>query len=133
MIYSIQSYVEQEQSFTMEEAAAIHQKMIEEIGEDEKAVDLYEKIKKAGVEYIEIRTKWAVLLKEERKAINDLRTEKHNAVIDSLDALCVYLRSIGKEADWRDDIGYEKDGKYFRKRIGDFGCYIAFLLGLSTR
>ena len=37
MIYSIQSYKDQEQSFTMAEAANIHQKMIEEIGEDIKA------------------------------------------------------------------------------------------------
>ncbi len=133
MIYSIQSYQEQEQSFTMKEAAEIHQAMIDEIGEDEKALELYENIKKAGVEYIEIRTKWAVLPKAERKAINDLRTEKHNAVIDSLDALAAYLKTTGKMAAWRDDIGYEVDGKYFRKRIGDFGCYIAFLLGLSTR
>lgn len=133
MIYSIQSYKDQEQSFTIPEAANIHQKMIEEIGEDEKALELYEAVKKAGVEYIEIRTKWAILPKGERKAINDLRTEKHNAVIDSLDVLCEYLRSVGHNAVWRDEIGYEKDGKYFRKRIGDFGCYIAFLLSLSTR
>lgn len=107
--------------------------MAKEIGEDLHALSLYDKVIQASVEYIGIRTQWALLEKEERKAINNQRTEKHNAVIDSLDTLASYLKSQGKRCFWRDMIGYEKDGKYFRKRIGDMGCYIAFLTSLSTR
>lgn len=36
-------------------------------------------------------------------------------------------------AGWRDKLGYEEDDKYFRKTIGDFACYIAFVNSLCAR
>ena len=35
-----------------------------------------------------------------------------------------YLKTQGKNTEWRDALGYEEDDKYYRKTIGDFGCYI---------
>lgn len=133
MIYGYQNYQKERESLRLEECRRIQEVMAKEIGKDSHALELYDNIIRASVEYIGIRTQWALLDKESRKAINDQRTEKHNAVIDSFDQLASYLKSKGKSCTWRDLIGYEKDGKYFRKRIGDMGCYLAFLTSLSTR
>jgi hypothetical protein len=39
----------------------------------------------------------------------------------------------GKDTGWRETLGYEKDDKYNRKRLGDFACYLAFVNGLNAR
>jgi hypothetical protein len=44
-----------------------------------------------------------------------------------------YLKTQGKNTEWRDALGYEEDDKYFRKTIGDFGCYIVFINSLCAR
>lgn len=133
MVFQYKNYEKENEALRPDELKRIHEEMAKEIGEDLHALSLYDQIVQASVEYIGIRTQWALLDKASRKEINDQRTEKHNAVIASFDTLASYLRSQGKRSSWRDMIGYEKDGKYFRKRIGDMGCYIAFLVSLSTR
>lgn len=30
-------------------------------------------------------------------------------------------------------LGYEEDDKYYRKRMGDFGCYTVFINSISSR
>lgn len=131
-MYTYEDYKNAPQALTIKEANQILLEIQKEIT-DEKAEKLYHDVELAGIEYIHVRTNWYRMTKEEKKAANDQRTLKHNAVINSLDALADYLKSTGKPASWRDQIGYEKDGKYFRKRIGDMGCTIAYLLSLKTR
>lgn len=133
MIFQYKNYEKENEALNSDELKQIHEDMVKEIGEDKQALSLYDQIIQASIDYIGIRTKWALLDKESRKEINDQRTKKHNAVIDSFDNLASYLKSQGNQSEWRDRIGYEKDGKYYRKRIGDMGCYIAFLISLSTR
>lgn len=132
MVYTVQDYEREPEALTVEQAQMIHEEIKDEV-DDDKAFELYDKLVKAGVEYIQIRAKWAVQTREENHKMNDLRTEKHNAVIAAVDALADYLKSQDKPAAWRDEIGYEANGKFFRKRIGDFGCYIAFLVSLKSR
>lgn len=132
-IFTIHTYEEKQEAFTIDDVARIHDQMIYEIGQDLIAMEYYHRLMHAGISYMEIRTKWSIQTKEENHAMNDMRTKKHNEVIYGLDELANYLRSMGYRCAWRDRIGYEKDGKYFRKRCGDFGCYLAFLASLSTR
>ena len=56
---------------------------------------------------------------EDRQKHDD-RTVMHDSVIHSLDELAAYTKEHGKEAKWRDELGYQ------RKRIGDFACYVFF-------
>ena len=51
----------------------------------------------------------------------------HDSVIHSLDELAVYTKEHGKEAKWRDELGYQ------RKRIGDFACYVSLIYGVFAR
>ena len=39
----------------------------------------------------------------------------------------------GKAALWRDKLGYEEYDKLNRKRIGDMGCYLAFIHAINAR
>ena len=58
---------------------------------------------------------------------NDDRTVMHDSVIHSLDELAAYTKEHGKEAKWRDELGYQ------RKRIGDFACYVSLIYGVFAR
>ena len=51
----------------------------------------------------------------------------HDSVIHSLDELAAYTKEHGKEAKWRDELGYQ------RKRIGDFACYVSLIYGVFAR
>ena len=61
------------------------------------------------------------------------RTSCHDSVIVRFNQLARYLQSHGKAAAWRDTLGYEEEDRYFRKRIGDFACYLAFVNSLLAR
>jgi hypothetical protein len=128
-MYTLDDYLEAEQSFTMEEANKMHRELIDSLM-DGVEYEMYDAIIKASVHYMAIRTRWNIY-KEERD--NDQRTIAHNAVIEAFDNLADYQEAHNREADWRDAIGYKANGKYYRKRIGDFGLYLAFLVGLEAR
>lgn len=70
---------------------------------------------------------------EEKKDRDSSRTSCHNSVITHFNMLARYLKMQGKQAKWRDELGYEEDDKYFRKTIGDFGCYLVFVNSLCAR
>ncbi len=133
MIPNYDDYLEMKSALTFEEMADLHRQMINEIGDDEAAIELYNDLVAAANNYSPIRAGWLTWSREERDAHNDTRTINHDAVIVSLDALARYLRSKGKAAEWRDTIGYQEDAKVNRKRAGDFGCYIVFIDSLSAR
>ena len=64
---------------------------------------------------------------------DSLRTSIHDSVIIHFNMLARYLRMQGKKAEWRDRLGYEEDNKFYRKAIGDFGCYIVFVNSICSR
>ena len=132
-MFTYQNYCQQDQSLSFQQADNIHQKIVEAIQNNNQGQLLYEEILKAGKEYIQIRMDWAFLTKEEKKKVNEIRTQKHNAVIASFDALASFCQTNHLDTSWRDEIGYEENGKGYRKRIGDMGCYLAFISSLSTR
>ena len=61
------------------------------------------------------------------------RSSCHNSLIVKFNMLAKYLRIQGKEACWRDELGYEEEDKYYRKTIGDFACYLVFINSISAR
>ncbi len=133
MIPSYDDYLEAKEPLTFEEMTELHRQMIEEIGEDAKATELYNELVAAANNYSPIRAGWLFWPKEERAGYNDKRTVNHDGVIAHLDSLAGYLRSQGRSAAWRDTIGYQEDAKVNRKRAGDFGCYIVFINSINAR
>lgn len=130
---TFEKYMEEPHSLSMEQMQDIHRKLIEEIGKDPDAVELYEELIAVATRYAAIRAGWQQLSREEKMDRDPSRTSCHNSVITHFNMLARYLKMQGKQAEWRDLLGYEEDDKYFRKTIGDFGCYLVFVNSLCAR
>ena len=61
------------------------------------------------------------------------RTSCHDSVIVKFNMLERFLKMKGKDARWREVLGHEEDDPSFRKRIGDFACYLVFVNSLLAR
>ena len=135
MITSYSEYLEKPSVLTFEDMTRIHEAIIAGIGEDEEAEAVYDKLVRAGTNYIDTRAGWKLMPKPVRKERNDERTARHNAVIIALDELADCLEAKGKDTAWRKEIGFEAEDKVNRKRCGDFdfGCYIAFINSINAR
>lgn len=93
----------------------------------------HEELIAVATKYAAIRAGWQQLSREEKMDRDSSRTFCHNSVITHFNMLARYLKMQGKPAKWRDQLGYEEDDKYFRKTIGDFGCYLVFINSLCAR
>ncbi len=133
-IATFETYCEKPYALTFEQMKKMHNELIEEIGTDSDAIEIYEELLETAVEYAAIRNSWNVLFsREERNEKDPRRTSLHNSVIINFNMLSRYLRMQGKKAEWRDKLGYEEDDRLHRKAIGDFACYLAFINGLCAR
>jgi len=133
MIPTYDSYLKEKQSLAFSEMQRIHADMVANIGQDADALDLYNELLIASIKYASIRAKWMMLSKPVQSDQDSRRTSCHDAVIAKNNKLARYLKTIGKEAAWRDELGDESADPYIRKRIGDFACYLAFISGLYAR
>lgn len=133
MILNYNDYLKEEKALTLEEMQSIHEDMISEIGADADAMELYEDLLEKAIPYAAVRAEWFLMDYEKRMEIDDRRTSLHNSVITHLNMLSRYLKMQGKEAKWRDRLGYEEDDRYYRKSMGDFACYLAFINGIHAR
>ncbi|MCI9006318.1 MAG: hypothetical protein HFH39_14085 [Lachnospiraceae bacterium] len=133
MITTYEEYLHTERSLTLEKMQDIHSKMISDIGTDADAIEIYGELMDTVTKYAAIRTEWPLLNREEKTGRDSRRTSCHDSVIVKFNMLARYARMQGKDANWRDCLGYEEDNPYNRKRIGDFACYLAFVNGLNAR
>lgn len=133
MLYTYQDYLQSRKSMSLEKMQELHQEIITEIGQDQDALEIYDELLKTAVRYLHFRSEWPTLLREEKMDKDSSRTACHNSIIIKINMLSRYLKMQGKEAAWRDELGYEEDSPYNRKVIGDFGCYIAFIGALNAR
>lgn len=133
MIYQYEEYVKKEKALTFEEEILIHHEMCKEIESDPDALELYEELVIKSIEYAMIRAKWTLMSVEEKRDMDESRTSKHNSLIVKFNQLARYLKMKGMSASWRDLLGYEEEDKINRKRIGDMGCFIAFVHGINAR
>ena len=103
-------YLLSEKAMPFDQQEVIHQEMIEEIGTDPDALELYEDLIAAAVNYSGIRARWLQMDKAQKMEEDAVRTARHNTVILQIDMLSRYLRSQKKKpAYWRDKLGYEGD------------------------
>ncbi len=134
MIYTYEAYAEgAPRCITIEECLTLHREIAEEVGEDPDAVEIYRELIETAAEYTLIRSNWTTKSREWRRNKDDARTAKHDSLIVKFNMLARYLKGIGKEAAWRDVLGYEEDDRYNRKRIGDFACFLTYVHGVMGR
>lgn len=131
--YTFEDYLTEPKAIPFDKMKDLHIDMLSEIGKDADAVELYEELVDAALKYAEIRARWTRLSREEKMETDSLRTSHHDSLIIHFNMLARYLRMQGKKALWRDRLGYEEDNRFYRKTIGDFGCYIVFVHSLCAR
>lgn len=133
MFSTYSNYVTMQKSLTFEEMDHLYQTMISEIGNDEDSLDLYQELLLTANRYSFFRSNWFLWSTEKKLEEDPNRTSCHNSLIIKFNQLARYLKMQGKSASWRDELGYEEDDPYNRKRIGDFACYIIFLNSIHAR
>lgn len=126
------TYVNEKEFLTLEEMTKIHSQILLSI-DDIDAQELYDEYVHACVRYANFRERWSIISREEKLNIDSDRTSAHNMVIIKINQLSRYLKSLGKDVSWRDNLGDEVGNPYMRKRIGDFACYVAFVCALNSR
>lgn len=132
-INTFDDYLNEPCALHFDQMKRFHQEMIDEIGMDPKAVELYDDLVSEAGKYAAIRASWQQMSREEKMEKDSLRTSIHDSVIIHFNMLARYLRMQGKKAEWRDRLRYEEDNKFYRKAIGDFGCYIVFVNSICSR
>lgn len=133
MINTYKEYLKSVKSLSLEVMQQIHEDMIDEIGNDEEALELYDDLVKTATRYAYIRSEWSLLSRQEKMDKDTYRTSSHNSVIIHFNMLARYLKMQGKAASWRTALGNEEADRYYRKTIGDFACYIVFINSISMR
>lgn len=133
MISIYEDYIEMPESLSVEVMSQLHAEILNEIGSDSDAAELYEELIKAATKYMYFRSNWHLWDRQEKLSKDASRTSSHDSVIVKFNQLSRYLKMQGKQADWRDKLGYEEENPNFRKRIGDFACYIVFVNSLVAR
>ena len=109
-----ENYLKMPDDLEFEQAMKVYEELLEENLEED---EIYDKLS--------LRAHWKITPKTDRS--NDDRTVMHDSVIHSLDELAAYTKEHGKEAKWREELGYQ------RKRIGDFACYVSLIYGVFAR
>lgn len=132
-ICSYEEYLSSEKALTIAQMEGIHKDIIRSIQSDQDALELYEDLVSASVKYSEIRAEWSLMSREQKMDKDPLRTSLHNAAIIQVNILARYLAQIGKSTSWRNLLGNEEEDRIYRKTIGDFACYIAFVNAICSR
>lgn len=133
MISTYEDYLPMPMSLSLEEMAALHSDMANEIGDDGDSLELYEELIITATRYMIFRSNWLLWSREEKIGNDSKRTSCHDSVIVKFNQLAKHLKMQGKAAAWRDILGYEEDNRYFRKRAGDFACYLVFVNSVLAR
>ena len=103
-INTFETYIKEPHSLTIEQMQNIHRELVEKIGKDSEALELYEELLTVAVRYASIRVGWQQLSREEKMDRDASRTLCHNSVITHFNMLARYLKMQGKQAKWRDEL-----------------------------
>lgn len=133
MICNYEEYLCLAKTISFEECLRLHGEMIQEISNDEDAVEMYEFLLEKATDYATYRSRWTTRNKEWKFNSDPQRTATHDVLINNFNMLARYLKNIGKKAGWRDTLGYIEEDPANRKRIGDFACYLVFVHALNGR
>ena len=85
-----------------------------------------------AIEYARIRTDWFFMDSDERRNADKGRTIKHDAFIDSINAISRFMVKNGSDNSWYYDLpDFRSPGG--RKDWGDLACYVHCYLGFRLR
>lgn len=126
-------YLNERKAISFEEMQFLHEQILDELGSDLDAQELYREFLKVSIRYGVIRAEWPMLSMDEKVERDSDRTSCHDSVIIHMNMLARYLKKQEKAVVWRDRLGYEENDPDNRKVIGDFACYLAFVNGLNAR
>lgn len=87
---------------------------------------------RAAARYAELRVRWRLAPIGEREDIDSERTRAHDSFIDSCNGLSRAMYRAGLSTEWRKLIGDEATTEG-RKRVGDYACFLFFMLCLEAR
>jgi hypothetical protein len=127
------NYLNEPYALNFNQMQSLHKNLLDEIGNNLDAIELYENLIDVATKYAAILAGWLRMSREEKMESDSLRTSYHNSVIIHFNMLARYLRMQGKQAMWRNQLGDDEDNRYYRKTIGDFGCYIVFVNSICAR
>lgn len=114
-----------------EEAKEIFDLLIKESDfADETEVELWEDLRNAAIAYVDIRSLWIVLTKEQRGEKDSGRTSRHNVFMSALKIYGRYLSDKGKNTGWIDLLFRDNAD---RKYVGDFSGYFLLFSSLRSR
>ena len=133
ILVQYEDYICKNKSLNFEQAIRLHEEILSEIAADETSTEIYTDLCEKAARYSDFRSKWLLMSKEEKADADPSRTVCHDSLIICINKLARYLRMNGKPAAWREELGDETADPYIRKRIGDFGCCIAFINDLNAR
>ena len=141
MIEHYEDYLSLSGAITFQEAMEIYNTIVSRLDDSEDGTDLWEEYLQAAVDYAKIRADWLLLSLEEKEESDPRRTALHDRSIISLNILARWMNRFGRDCSWRDRLGdgtwrrsdYDVKKEVFRKRIGDFHCYVALIYGLNAR
>ncbi|GBG94508.1 hypothetical protein LFYK43_09670 [Ligilactobacillus salitolerans] len=130
--YTYNSFEKKSGALTFAEAEEIYSELtglVEIAGQETQ--ELWDEFVKVAVTYAGTRGTWLLLSSQEKAAIDDRRTNEHDAVIYQLTLLKRIFDKQGLPAEWFDQL--RLDSVRARKRFGDFACYVAYIYGVNAR
>mgnify|MGYP002234909996 FL=1 len=102
-----ENYLKMPDDLEFEQAMKVYEELLEENLEEDEIYDkLWDHALHCMIDYGSLRAHWKITPKTDRS--NDDRTVMHDSVIHSLDELAAYTKEHGKEAKWREELGYQR-------------------------
>lgn len=133
MTNTFEEYAKEPNTLSLEQMQQIHAKMMDSIGTDPDARELYEMVLNKAITYASMRAQWELMTRDEKMEQDSLRTSRHDSLITNLNMLSRFLKMQGKDISWRNELGYTEDDPSLRKTIGDFACYLVFVNAICNR
>ena len=113
----------------VEEAIEIYNSLVQSVAlcTNEYTEEIVNELIEKSIKYSVVRAKWEVWDRETKIKEDEGRTLKHNSVIDAFNILARLIKSEDIDISWRDRLGDD------RKRIGDFACFLTYMVGINNR
>lgn len=116
-------------TLTLDEMIQLYDAMVLSIDqcESEYKKDLLDDMLKAACYYANFRAEWEFMERKQKITADKSRTMAHDSFIRALDILVRLIRNSDGDVSWFELLGDN------RKRIGDFACFIAFIIEINNR
>lgn len=130
--YTYQDFTKKSSALDFEQAGAIYQQLVDLVElAGREAEELWADFLDVSVTYTARRARWLLLSRAEKVAVDNQRTNEHDAVIYTLTVVKRYLEQADLPTDWYEELTL--NSVQARKRIGDFACYVGYVYGVNAR